>query len=249
MLVEPSSSAVVLVHGAWQTAATWDLTVPELQRAGHQVFVAKLTGLEGSDDPITPHVTLDTHIADVLRLLESEDIRHATLVGHSYAGMIVTGVADRSPDRIEQLVYADAFLPDPGESALQLLPPPIQTLFREQAAADGEGWRLSAGPRHLDLWGLKPGPAREFVKSRLSDFSLTCFEQPLRFSGGARATPACTYIECVADDYPSRSAFKPFADKARQRGWVVHALPTGHDCHVEMPKAFAALLSSARRSA
>jgi pimeloyl-ACP methyl ester carboxylesterase len=232
----------VLVHGAWQTAATWDLVVPQLQKAGRRVFTAKLTGLEVAGPPLTEAVTLETHIQDVVRLMEVEDLHDVTLVGHSYGGMIVTGVAERARARMGRLVYVDAFVPNDGQAAMDLLPEPIQTLFREQARADGNGWRLRSSERQLNLWGLKKGPAREFVRARLCDFSLRCFTHAVTLSSRVAETRERTYIACVGEGYPARAVFDPFANRARSEGWRHHELPTGHDCHVEMPDEFSELL-------
>lgn len=241
------STPLVLVHGAWQTAGTWDLVVPTLRGAGHQVFSAALTGLERDARDLTEDVTLDTHVEDVVRLLDGHGLQGVTLVGHSYAGMIITAVAERARSRLAHLVYVDAFIPSNGQSAMQLLPEAIQTLFRNQANAEGGGWRLRAGERQLDLWGLKEGPARDFVRSRLSDFSIRCFEQPIALPANHAASLERTYIACVADDYPARPIFGRFAAEALRDGWRYHELPTGHDCHAEMPEAFSKLLLVSRR--
>jgi len=235
---------IVLVHGAWQTAATWDLVVPRLTASGCDVQTARLTGMEGEPSELTAGVTLDTHIADVVRHLEAADLRDVILVGHSYAGMIITGAAERARQRLMRLVYADAFVPEDGQSAMQLLPAPIQKTFRDQAKAEPDGFRLRPNESILDVWGLKPGPVRDFVRARMSDFSVRCFEQPIALPSRAAATIDRTYIACVADGYPAKAAFAPFAQRARAERWQYHELPTGHDCHAEMPDAFAALLMS-----
>ena len=234
----------VLVHGALQTAATWDLVVPVLAAAGHEVHTPLLTGTEGRGFELTSEVTLDTHIDDVVRFLEGRDLQDVILAGHSYSGMVITGVAERARKRIEHLIYVDAFIPDDGQSALQLLPPSIQQMFRDQAKAEPDGFRMRPTESLLDVWGLKPGPARNFVRARMSDFSLNCFAQPIALPSRAATTLDRTYIVCVADGYPARAAFEPFARRARAEGWHYHELPTGHDCHVEMPNEFASLLVS-----
>jgi pimeloyl-ACP methyl ester carboxylesterase len=233
----------VLVHGAWQTAGTWDLARPELERSGHEVRCPRLTGLEARGD-LTAAVTLDTHVKDIVDVIESERLRDVTLVGHSYAGMIITGVAERIPDRLRRLVYVDAFVPSHDESVIELLPETIQRSFRDQARTEGNGWRLPAGERQLDLWGLKPGSARDFVRSNLSDFSINCFEQRIHLPNNRAAGLPRAFIACVAEGYPARAAFQPFAERARRERWCYHELPTGHDCHVEMPGDFAKLLES-----
>lgn len=231
----------VLVHGAWQGASTWDLVVPKLLNAGHQVYAPTLTGLGAHGHHLTPEVNLDMHIRDVLGVINFERLQDVTLVGHSYAGMIITGVAERAKDRLARMVYVDAFVPNDGQSAMQLLPAAIQSAFREQAATDGEGWRLRGSERQLDLWGLKDGSARDFVRSKLCDFSLNCFEQPVRLTTNAAAIEHA-YIACVAEGYPARAVFQQFADRAKREGWRYHELPTGHDCHVEAPEEFSRLL-------
>jgi pimeloyl-ACP methyl ester carboxylesterase len=238
MLHEPS---FVLVHGAWQSAATWDLVNPHLRKSGRRVFNALLTGLEADADALTEAVTLHTHTRDVVTLLEREDLHNVVLVGHSYAGMIITGAAEQIRQRIAHLVYIDAFAPDHGQSALQLLPEPIRDAFRKQAEADG-GWRLRSSDRQLDLWGLEDGPPRDFVKARLCDFSMRCFEQPLAAPTHAAKTVKRTYISCVREGYPAKVVFDPFAARARQEGWCYQELPTGHDCQAEMPDAVSKLL-------
>jgi pimeloyl-ACP methyl ester carboxylesterase len=135
----------VLVHGAWQTASTWDLVLPKLRTAGHQVWIPLLSGLENDAKLLTPDIGLKTHIEDVVGLLTREDLQDVTLVGHSYAGMIITGVAEHALQRLNRLIYVDAFVPCDGQSVLDLLPATVVQLFQQQAANTGEGWRLPSG--------------------------------------------------------------------------------------------------------
>jgi pimeloyl-ACP methyl ester carboxylesterase len=235
-------STFVLVHGAWQTASTWDLVTPILRTTGHAVTVPLLSGLENDSTVLSSAIGLQMHIQDVIDVLDRENLQDVTLVGHSYAGMIITGVAEHALDRISHLVYVDAFIPSDGQSALDLLPETVARMFRQQAADAGEGWRLHGGERQLDMWGLKPGVHREFVRSRLSDFSLRCFEDTLRLPSNAAERIPRAFIACVAESYPARPIFQRFGDRAKQEGWKYHELPTGHDCHVEMPDAFASKL-------
>jgi pimeloyl-ACP methyl ester carboxylesterase len=233
----------VLVHGAWQGASTWEATVDRLRARDHRVFTPTLTGLGDRSHQLTPDVDLEAHIKDVMTCLTYDDLRDVVLVGHSYGGMVITGVTERARERVAKLVYVDAFVPKDGDSALSLLPPPFQQAFREQAQTQGDGWRLPASEKQLDIWGLKPGPAREFVRSKLCDFSLRCFEQAIRLPPDTTSIDR-TYIACVAPGYPARPAFAPFAEKAKREGWRYHELPAGHDCHVELPDELAAILLS-----
>jgi pimeloyl-ACP methyl ester carboxylesterase len=235
-------SQFVLVHGAWQTASTWDLVIPKLRAVGHQVWIPTLTGLENDSNLLTPAIGLQTHIEDVVGFLKHENLQDVTLVGHSYAGMIITGVAENALHRLNRLVYVDAFIPRDGESALNLLPENVVNSFRQQAANGGDGWRLKAGEGQLDMWGLKSGLARDFVRSRLSDFSLNCFQEVIEIPSNAAAKLPRKFIACVAEGYPARPIFQQFGDRAKQEGWDYDELATGHDCHVEMPDAFVSSL-------
>jgi pimeloyl-ACP methyl ester carboxylesterase len=235
-------SIFVLVHGAWQGASAWDLIVPQLQRSGHEVFTPVLTGLGTDSHRLSRAVNLDTHIDDVTRILKSENLQKITLVGHSYAGMVISGVAERENGRVSRLVYADAFIPGDGESALDLLPEKIQESFRRQARTNGEGWRLPATDGLLDLWGLQPGAARKFVQERLCDFSLHCFEQKVQLPSNAAARLPKTFIAAIGHNYPARPVFERFAQLAHGEGWDYRELATGHNCHVEAPEAFASFL-------
>jgi pimeloyl-ACP methyl ester carboxylesterase len=240
--VEILMSTFVLVHGAWQTSATWDLIVPLLEKAGHVVVVPQLSGLENNGIALSPSISLSTHIENVVEVLNRENLDDVTLVGHSYAGMIITGVAEQVLHRLNRLVYVDAFIPDDGQSVLDLLPAPLVEMFRQVADGSGEGWRLPAGEAQLDMWGLKPGPEREFVQLRLSGFSLHCFEEAVSLPTDAATRVPRTFIECAAEEYPARSVFKRFSDRARNEGWTCYELPTGHACQVEMPEEFVSKL-------
>jgi pimeloyl-ACP methyl ester carboxylesterase len=151
-------STFVLVHGAWQSTGTWDLLAPLLEKHGHRVITPVLSGLGADQNRLSPDIALQQHVEDVsLELSRFPD--QVILVGHSYAGMIISGVAERNPTQIQRLVFLDGFVPENGQSVLDLLPLEIGAHFREVAREHGDGWRLPAGEAQLDLWGLKPGAA------------------------------------------------------------------------------------------
>jgi pimeloyl-ACP methyl ester carboxylesterase len=235
-------STFVLVHGAWQGASTWDLIVPKLQSAGHKVITPVLTGLGEDSNRLSAAVNLDSHIEDVAGILKDENPYSVTLVGHSYAGMVIAGAAEGESGRLKRLIYVDAFVPDGGESALDLLPEAIQNSFREQANAEGDGWRLPASESLLDFWGLQTGGAREYVRKRLCAFSLRCFEQKVRLPSNAAAKIKKTFIAAVSQNYPARFVFERFGERARRERWDYYELATGHVCHVEAPERFVSLL-------
>ena len=128
--------------------------MPLLEAAEHSVHAPTLTGLAERAGELTPEVGLSTHVDDVAGLLEAEDLRDVTLVGHSYAGAVITGVADRCPGRIARLVYLDAFLPGDGESVMDLEPPESRQAFFDVAREQGDGWKIPPQEAFLDRWGL-----------------------------------------------------------------------------------------------
>src|SRR3984957_20745503 len=106
----------VLVHGAWHGSWCWKRVRQALQAAGHNVFTPTLTGVADRSHLLSPDVNLDTHIDDVVNLIRWEELSDVVLCGHSYGGMVITGVADALSDRIRSLVYLDAFVPKDGEA-------------------------------------------------------------------------------------------------------------------------------------
>ena len=214
--------------------------MPQLGQQGHTVITPVLSGLGTDQNRLSPDTTLSKHIEDVSNVLSG--LEEVTLVGHSYAGMIVSGVVEAQPTKVQRLIFIDAFIPEDGQCVLDLLPSEIGIQFRKTAQIEGSGWRLPGGKGLLDLWGLEPGEARDFVRARLCDFSLRCFEEPVSLPANRKAGIPATYIACVAKNYPARPVFKIFAEKARACGWDIAEVNTGHDCHVERPTEVAEIL-------
>ncbi|HUH41378.1 MAG TPA: alpha/beta fold hydrolase, partial [Castellaniella sp.] len=127
----------VLVHGAWHGGWCWARVAGPLRRQGHRVLTPTLTGLGERCHLLSPRITLETFIQDIVHVLNFEDLSEVILVGHSFAGLVISGVADRVPQRIRQLVYLDAFLMDPGKSVFDTLAPDLVARLRDAAATTG----------------------------------------------------------------------------------------------------------------
>src|SRR5215471_16892964 len=112
----------VLVHGAWVGSVVWRQLAPRLRKAGHEVYAPTLTGIGERKHLLSRETNLDTHIQDVIGVIDEEDLSDIVLVGHSYGGMVISGVADRVPVKVASLVYLDAFVPENGQSILNILP-------------------------------------------------------------------------------------------------------------------------------
>ena len=147
----------VLVHPAWFGGWCWKKVVPLLRAQGHEVHTPTLTGLGERAHLATPEVGLSTHIADVVNVMSYEDLGDVVLVGNSSGGNVITGVADRVPERIAQLVYLDAFVPADGQGIVDMLPPDRRQTVEALVQAEGDGW----------LWPrFSPAPWEEIARRR-----------------------------------------------------------------------------------
>ncbi|MQA34658.1 alpha/beta hydrolase [Modestobacter roseus] len=228
-------STFVLVHGAWHGGWCWDRVAPLLRAAGHEVHTPTLTGLSERAHLLSPQVGLDTHTEDVTRLIEVLDLTDVVLVGHSYAGHVVSMVADRVPERIRRRVFLDAFVGSDGETAVSLQPETVAHHWAESAAEQGFGWLVPV--RKLSVLGVTEQADVDWLTPRLTAHPWKTYTDPLRLSGAADAVPAA-FIECVS----WMRVFQSQADRARERGWPVHELETGHEAMVTAPKALADVL-------
>ena len=135
-------SAYVLVGGAWLGGWCWQHVARRLREAGHEAYPVTLTGLGERSHLSNPKVNLDTHITDVVKLIEFEDLCDVVLLGHSYAGIVVTGAADRVTERIAQLVYLDSGPAPDGVSFLDTQLPEIREHTEWQVTEHGNGWLI-----------------------------------------------------------------------------------------------------------
>jgi len=235
---------VILVHGAWQSADCWNNVLSAFARAGTRGVAITLTGL-GSDTPrLSRQIGLSNHIEDVVRVIDSVG-GPCVLVGHSYGGMVVAGACERRPDRVSGLVYVEGFVPENGQSALQLLPQGIAQNFQSMANEQGDGWRLPAGDFLLDVWGTRDPAHRAKVRRDLCDFSIRCFEEVLDLPFGHAQNKSRGYIAGgLNHEYPARTVFERFVKEARSGGWLLLQADAGHTCEVEKPDEVARAIAA-----
>ncbi|MGQ4447018.1 alpha/beta hydrolase [Streptomyces griseus] len=236
----------VLVHGAWHSGRAWDRVTPLLSRAGHRVFAPSLTGHGEKEHLLGPEVGLDTHVADIVGLLVEEDLTGVTLVGHSYAGMVVSAVADRAPDRIAGLVHLDAMVPADGESALDVMPHTRYLL--DLAASSDAPWRippLPEGPPPAGLFGVTDPADQAWLRTMLSDESARCFLQPVRLGNPAADAIPRTHIHCVGSEPPGVTRRPVPATQPNGAPSQVREVRSGHDCMITVPDELAELLLKA----
>lgn len=222
----------VVAHGAWSAGWAWKKMHPLMSERGHRLLTPTYTGLGERRHLAQESIDLETHIADVLAVLEVEDLTHANLIGHSYGGMVATGVADRARERVLRLIYLDAFAPGDGESLYDLLPP--QSRAQRQAALS-DGWRIPPGPMPPDT---APEDVAWCAPRRVPQPAKT-FEQKLKLRNGPLTLPR-HYIYCARR--PPDDRFRPFHERAQREGWGSSVLDASHNPHITCPHALADLL-------
>jgi pimeloyl-ACP methyl ester carboxylesterase len=239
------SPSIVLVHGAWHGAWCWRRVLPLLWDAGLASHAVTLTGVGERAHLMGPEIDLHTHIQDVVGLIEAEELERVVLVGHSYGGMVITGVADRlqrtHPGQLAHLVYLDAVVPEPGESWSSRHTPETQQARLDAAAASGG---LSFPPPDAAVFGLE-GADRDWVNRRQTPQPFAVYQQPLHFDAARLAALPRTFIDCTAPALPTIAASRV---RVRQEpGWRVNEMKTGHDPMVSEPQALVELLLGVTR--
>jgi pimeloyl-ACP methyl ester carboxylesterase len=228
----------VLVHGAWHGGWCWRRVVDRLQAKGHRVLAPSLTGLGDRAHLLSPQVGLSTHVDDIVGLLTYEDLDDVVLCGHSYGGMVITGVADRIALRLRSLVYLDALLPDDRQCAFDVLPPDRRVTFRKGAEESGDGWRMPPVP--AERFGVTDPEDQTWVDRLCGPMPIRAFEEPLHLHNPAITVARRTYI--LAGNYDPSPFQSIYARLKEDPAWTCHRLPTGHDAMVTMPQELTELL-------
>jgi pimeloyl-ACP methyl ester carboxylesterase len=231
-------ATIVLAHGAWSAAWAWKKMRPLFADAGHQFFSPTYTGL-GERAHLAHHeVNLATHINDVAAVFEFEDLKKdVTLLGHSYGGMVVTGVADRLKSSIRRVVYIDAFVPRDGQSLFDLIGPKAEANMRAGAEKDGNGWKIPLNPMPPDT---EPEDVAWAVPRRRPQ-PIKTFEQKL-WLVSKEPLPPRAYI--YAKRYAPGDVFRQFSDRARsEAGWKHYEMDASHNPHITCPQELMAVLT------
>ncbi|MDX2268211.1 MAG: alpha/beta hydrolase [Bryobacter sp.] len=224
-------ATIVLVHGAWQSARTWDYLRPMLEDKQHEVILPILTGLGQDEAHFTESLSLRQHIDDVCRALVAKGAYEVLLVGQDYGGIVITGVAEKMPERIGRLFYLDSLLLEDGQSAQEA---------GWQLA--GENWRLAAGEDLWQEWGVPEGGPREFCRERTTPFARHLLEEALDLPLAARQHLDCCYLASVSASYPGQALYAPAVTRARELGWTVDTIDAGHLPQAEAPRELAEIL-------
>jgi pimeloyl-ACP methyl ester carboxylesterase len=225
MAMPPKNVTFVLVHGAWHGGWCWKKLTPLLRSAGYSVFAPTLTGLGERSHLISPTVDLTMHIADIVAVLEYEDLQNVVLVGHSYGGMVITGVAETEGPRLAQLVYLDAFLPENGKS--------VKDYAKLNPTRD-DGWRVPV-PGSAPRFGITDERDIAWMEKRLGDQPNKTFTEPIQMSSDKNHFVQRSFIQCTKAPFFSEAAARAKKDGFRSR----ELFAGGHDVMITKPELLA----------
>ncbi len=222
---------IVIVHGAWGGSWAFRKVDTLLREKGFNVFRPQLTGLGERVHLSRPDIGLTTHIDDVVNTILYEDLHDIILMGHSYGGMVISGVADRVPDRISRLVYLDAFVPNDGESVASF------------AGTRGDWLKpMIKGDYIVPIWVKPDQPPPHDVPQTLKSFT-----EPISLKNKAGLKLPVTYIlTVVAGKEPKDDDFWSQAQRAKGRGWPILQLTADHNAQWSAPEALVEMLAGIR---
>jgi pimeloyl-ACP methyl ester carboxylesterase len=226
----------VLVHGGGHGGWCYQPVARILRSAGHEVYAPTLTGLGERSHLLSPAIDLDMHIRDVVAVLYYEDLRDVILVGHSYGGMVITGVADRAADRVGRLVYLDAANPVNGQSLVDVAGPVIEMTRPLGAVVDGVELVLLPAPGAGMFYGVTDPEDAAWMDERLTGHPWRCFEQKLVLTNEAAYSAIPQYHIVCTSTLATRDPELVANARAQGRLWEID---TGHDLMLTEPEPVA----------
>lgn len=230
----------VLVHGAFHGGWCWGPVAAVLRSHEHRVFTPTFTGLGERAHLLNPSIDLETFIRDVAAVIECEELNDVVLVGHSFGGYVVSGVADRMADRIASMIYLDAPMGSNGVSVFGEAPADVRKA-RMDAATEVAGTEVIAPPSSTNF-GLSDPFQVEWVDRRMTPMPLAAYDTPLVLKGAPGGQHPKTFIRCTTPALPNIDASARYA---KNQGWNYVEIPTGHDAMISMPLEVAGLLMRA----
>jgi pimeloyl-ACP methyl ester carboxylesterase len=225
----------VLVHGGWHGGWCWKYVTPLLRAAKHEVYTPTLTGVGERAHLVRPGISLDTHIQDIIGVLTYENLQDVILVGHSLAGPVIEGVADRIPQRIAHLAYLDASVPRDGEADVDCYPD--AAAIRQWAEGFQANEHQVIPPLMLDF-GITNAADLEWVHSKLTPHPVKAFIDRIQLANLEPHANARTFIYCTQSD----PAMSSVARARTEPGWRYEEIDSGHDAMVIAPQALVNIL-------
>ncbi len=236
--IQNSNSPIVLVHGAWHGAWSWQKLLPLLVQAGLEVYTPTQTGVGEKAHMLSHDISLTTFITDITDFLTEHKLTNVVLVGHSFAGLSISGVADRMPERIRRLVYLDALLLQNGQSVFDIIPPEMAQARRELSMQTSAGLSLPAPAPNV--FGVTQDDDVQWLKRLCTPHPLSTYESKMVLSHVLGNGLPATYI-AVTPHYLATTSSRNYA-KTRT-DWQYVEMQAGHDAMVTSPQALFELIA------
>jgi pimeloyl-ACP methyl ester carboxylesterase len=232
-----SPSTFVLVHGAWMGGWAWSRLAPLLEAEGHRVHAPTLTGLAERAKLLSKDVNLSTHIEDVCRLITAEDLDNVVLVGHSYGGMVISGAAEKMPEKIRSFVVIDGFVPENGKAMREYWPASLMSHLDKEAEKSGG---VSVPPLPAESLMIAK-ENREWVDQRVTPQPYATFNEVMRLAGARDRIASKAYIRATKfRSHPFDAVVKRLG---ADPGWRLLTVESGHVPMVDKPSSLAGLLA------
>jgi pimeloyl-ACP methyl ester carboxylesterase len=228
----------VLVHGAWHGGWCWQRVADRLRGGGHRVFTPTLTGLGERSHLLRTGIDLKTHIADVVNVMKWEQLTDVVLCGHSYGGMVISGVAEQMAAAIRSIVFLDAFVPRNGEAVQDLTGPAV----REAAAAAMQCGDIVIPPRPAEAFGVNVAD-RAWVDRLCVGQPIGTFTDKIVLTGAVDRIARKSYIRAAS--YPNPGFDRALAAVRADPSWRTYAVSCGHDVMVDDPDRLSEILLEA----
>jgi pimeloyl-ACP methyl ester carboxylesterase len=225
----------VLIHGAWHGGWCWQRVADRLRAGGNVVFTPTLTGLGERSHLLRAGIDLKTHIADVVNAMKWEGLSDVVLCGHSYAGMVISGVAETMAPAIRSIVFLDAFVPVNGEAVQDLTGPAVKDAA-QQAEQRGD---ISIPPRSAESFGVNQAD-RAWVDRLCVAHPIATFTDKLALTGAVDRIARKAYIRAAS--YVNPGFDRALAAAKSNSSWRTYEVPCGHDVMVDMPDRLAEIL-------
>lgn len=229
----------VLVHGAWSGGWYWSRVVPQLWQAGDTVYTPTCTGLGERSHLLRPDIDVQTFVQDIVNVLVWEDLHDVILVGHSFGGLVISGVADVAAERIQQLVYLDAFILESGIATVDSLSPENQEKLRLSVERTGGAVAALAPPRPQSL-GITERDDIAFTEGRLTPQPYKCYTTALTLQHPVGNALPCCYVQCIDPEFPAVAQSAAWA--RTQQHWRIETLESSHCAMITAPQKLGDLL-------
>lgn len=232
-------TAFVLIHGAWHGAWAWESVKTALEQGGHIVLTPTMAGLAEKQHLLTDNISLDSLVAEVVDDINTADLHNVVLVGHSFGGVLIATVAEQIAERVKHLVYLDAAILENGESMFSVMPPELVAERRQLAADTSNG--LSLPTPSAEALGILDSEQWQGVKPHLTPHPLSSYDTPLTLERQPAEGFSATYIACTNPEYTPLVWAR---QRAKNYGWTMLSIDTGHYAMVSAPLLLAELLTT-----